>query len=62
MFQSLDFLDERKYRNFCIRQDYKKLRDGGMKVKEIYSELSKKWTTKKHTLRPDSIRTIMYRK
>ena len=60
--QMFGFLDERKYRNFCIKEEYEKMRTAGMKVEEIYIELSQRYSTEKYPLQPESIRTIMFRK
>ncbi len=60
--QVCGFLDERKYRNFCIKEEYEKMRAAGMKVEEIYIELSQRYSTEKYPLQPESIRTIMFRK
>ena len=60
--QMFDFLDERKYRDFCIKEDFEKLRTSGMKVEEIELELSQRFSSEKYPLQPETIHKIIYTK
>lgn len=60
--QDLGFLDERKYRDFCICEQFEQLRQDGLTVEKIELKLSLMFTTKKDKLSPESIHQIIYRK
>ena len=56
------FLDDRKYRDYCIKEDFAEMRKAGMKVEKIELELSERYSTEKNPLTPESINGIIYRK
>jgi len=56
------FLDEKEYRDFCIREQFNKRRSEGMKVEKIELELSEEFSSQKYPLTPESIHDIIYRK
>lgn len=58
--QLFGFLDERKYRDFCIKEDFEKMKSGGMKVEQIELDLSQKYSTEIYPLSPESIHRIIY--
>ena len=59
--QAFGFLDERKYRDFCIKEDFIKMKSEGMKVEEIEIKLSEKFSSENHPLTPETIHFIVYR-
>ena len=59
--QLFGFLDERKYRDFCIKEDFEKLKLQGMKVEEIEIKLSKTYSSELYSITPETIHFIVYR-
>lgn len=60
--QDLGFLHERKYRDYCIREEFTRLKDEGMKIEEIEQVLSQQFSSEQYPLTPESIHDIVYRK
>ena len=60
--QELGFLDERKYRDFCIKEDFEKMKSEGIKVERIELELSSRYSSSQYPLTPESIHRIIYYK
>ena len=56
------FLSERRYRNYCIKQEFYRLKNAGKKIEKIELELSEKFSSEKYPLTPESIHDIIYRK
>jgi len=59
--QQFGFLDERAYRNFCIKEEYDILKNDGMKKEDAVILLSDKWSSKHAKLSPETISQIIYR-
>lgn len=60
--QLYGFLDERAYRDFCIKEEFKKMKNEGMKMEKIELFLSDKYSTKQFKLTQESIHRIVYSK
>lgn len=60
--QDLGFLDERKYRDYCIKEDFDKMKAEGIKVETIELLLSERYSSAQYPLTPESIHDIYYRK
>lgn len=60
--QEFGFLDERAYRDFCIREKFKVLRGEGMKMEKIEMRLSEEFSNDDRKLTPESIHRIVYNK
>lgn len=53
----LGFLDETKYRDYCVREDYEIKKNEGMKNSEIIKFLCEKYSSSM-----ENIRAIVYKK
>lgn len=60
--QLFGFLDERRYRDYCIKEEFAKMKNNGMKIEQIELELSQRFSTKKYPLQPETIHKIIYTK
>ncbi len=58
--QRLGILHERAYRDMCIRLEFDRLKKQGVKVEEAEIILSKRFSSKKNKLTPESIHRIIY--
>lgn len=56
--QMYGFLDEKKYRDFCIREEFDQLRT----LEKLTMEKSEIHLAKKYGLEPETIHLIIYKK
>lgn len=56
--QMFGFLDEKKYRDFCIREEFDQLRT----LEKLTMEKSEIQLAKKYGLEPETIHLIIYKK
>ncbi len=59
--QAFGFLNERKYRNFCIKEEFEKMKNAGTKIEDIELILSERFSTEKYPISPERIHDIVYR-
>ncbi len=60
--RNLGILNERAYRNLCIRMDFDKMRREGVRVEEAEIILSEKYSSAKSKITPETIHSILYRR
>ena len=60
--QSFGILNERAYRDLCIRLDFEKMRTQGKKVEDIMYELAEKYSIKESKISEKAILKIVYGK
>jgi len=58
--QNLGILNERAYRDLCIRIEFEKLHNSGAKVEDIEYELAEQFSSKEIKITPESIHRIVY--
>ena len=60
--RNLGILNERAYRNLCIRMDFDRMRREGVRVEKAEIILSEKYSDAKSKITPETIHSILYRR
>ncbi len=60
--QKVGILDERKYRDLCIREEFEKLKRECVKTEDAEIILAEKFSNKFTDLKPETIHGIIYRR
>jgi len=58
--QKFGFLNERAYRDVCIRLEYDRLKNKGVKLEDAEQILAKQFTSLRHKITAESIHRILY--
>lgn len=59
--QKCGILDEKKYRDLCIKEEFQKLKNEGVKTEDAEIIISEKYSYKGNEIKPETIHFIIYR-